>query len=71
MTTLDARTLRCPLPVLRLAAAARQQAPGSRITVLATDPVARIDLPSYARAQGWSILAEQLDGEDYQLTIQL
>ena len=36
----DARGLRCPLPVIRLAAAARDAAAGTVVTVLATDPAA-------------------------------
>ena len=45
----DARGLRCPLPVIRLAAAARGAAPGTVITVLATDPAARHDVPAWCR----------------------
>jgi tRNA 2-thiouridine synthesizing protein A len=45
----DARGLRCPLPVIRLAAAARGAAAGTRIIVLATDPAARHDVPAWCR----------------------
>jgi len=45
----DARGLRCPLPVIRLAEAARDAAPGTRITVLASDPAARHDIPAWCR----------------------
>ena len=45
----DARGLRCPLPVIRLAATAQEAAAGTVITVLATDPAARHDIPAWCR----------------------
>lgn len=45
----DARELRCPLPVIRLAAAAQEVVAGTVITVLATDPAARHDIPAWCR----------------------
>ncbi|ROS73026.1 sulfurtransferase TusA family protein [Cellulomonas sp. PhB143] len=50
--TVDARGLRCPLPVVRLAAAARERPDGSLLRVLATDPAARHDVPAWARMRG-------------------
>ncbi len=41
----DARGHRCPTPSLKLQKAVRSAAPGVRITLLATDPMARIDVP--------------------------
>jgi tRNA 2-thiouridine synthesizing protein A len=48
----DARGLRCPLPVIRLAAAALDAPVDSRITVLASDPAARHDIPAWCRMRG-------------------
>jgi tRNA 2-thiouridine synthesizing protein A len=45
----DARGLRCPLPVIRLATAARDAPAGARIIVLASDPAARYDIPAWCR----------------------
>ena len=45
----DARGLRCPLPVIRLAEAARDAAAGTLIVVLAGDPAARHDIPAWCR----------------------
>jgi tRNA 2-thiouridine synthesizing protein A len=45
----DARGLRCPLPVIRLAEAARDAAAGTVIVVLAGDPAARHDIPAWCR----------------------
>lgn len=41
----DARGHRCPTPSLRLQKAMREAAPGTTIVLLATDPMARIDVP--------------------------
>ena len=48
----DARGLRCPLPVIRLAEAARDAPSGTEIVVLATDPAARYDIPAWCRMRG-------------------
>lgn len=51
----DARGMRCPLPVLRLQRAAAMLPPASRITLVADDPAARADVPAYAAQRGWAI----------------
>ena len=54
MTTelIDARGLKCPLPVLKLEKAIGRGKPGSMLTVLATDPMAKVDIPLYCRQNG-------------------
>lgn len=42
---IDARGHRCPVPSLRLRKALEGAGPGLRMTLLATDPMARIDVP--------------------------
>lgn len=49
---LDARGLKCPLPVLRTEKRLAAMPSGSVLRVLATDPVARIDIPLYCRQHG-------------------
>lgn len=49
---LDLRGLKCPLPVLRAEKRLAELPPGAQLTVLATDPVARIDIPLYCRQHG-------------------
>ena len=51
----DARGLRCPLPVVRLAAVARSVSPGSLVTVRWTDPAARHDVAAWARMRGHAV----------------
>ena len=49
----DARGLRCPWPVLRLARAMREGADG--VTILADDPAAPAEIEAIAAANGWSL----------------
>lgn len=49
---LDLRGLKCPLPVLRAEKRLAQLPVGARLALLATDPVARIDIPLYCRQHG-------------------
>lgn len=45
MIVVDARGHRCPVPSLRLRKAMQGLPPGSSLTLLATDAMARIDVP--------------------------
>jgi tRNA 2-thiouridine synthesizing protein A len=49
---LDARGLKCPLPVLKTEKRLAQLKPGARLTVLATDPIAKIDIPLFCTQHG-------------------
>ncbi|PWG18156.1 sulfurtransferase TusA family protein [Salibaculum griseiflavum] len=64
--TLDARGLKCPLPVLRAGKFLREMAPGDRLRVLADDPVAVIDIPHFCHEAGHDLL-EQSEASDHQL----
>ncbi len=60
---IDARGLRCPIPVIRLAQHAVQLDSGARITVLTTDPAAKIDIPAWTRMRRHALVEqEELDG---------
>jgi tRNA 2-thiouridine synthesizing protein A len=48
----DCRGLKCPLPVLKTEKRLGQVKPGTRMTVLATDPIARIDIPLFCVQNG-------------------
>lgn len=52
---IDARGLRCPLPVLRL----RKLTEGrtGRVELLTDDPAAEADVPAFARERGWQVAA--------------
>ena len=49
---LDARGLKCPLPVLKMEKRLAQVPAGYRLLVLATDPMAKIDIPLHCKQQG-------------------
>ena len=50
----DARGMRCPLPVLRLARALREHPEAAAFHVVADDPAAARDVPAFAAEQGLS-----------------
>ena len=52
----DARGVRCPVPVIRLGAAIRDLAPGSLVRLLATDPAARSDVAAFCRMRGHELV---------------
>ncbi len=52
LDTVDARGLRCPWPVLRLARALRT---ADAVTILADDPAAPGEIAAFAAARGWAI----------------
>jgi tRNA 2-thiouridine synthesizing protein A len=59
---IDARGLRCPLPVLKLEKALAGAKPGTATIVLATDPMAKIDVPLHCRQNGHSCAVTEADG---------
>lgn len=68
----DARGKPCPVPIIMLAKAARDLAPGSELTVLATDAAARYDVPAWARMTGNEFVGEsKTDGGAIALTVRL
>ncbi|GAA0396921.1 sulfurtransferase TusA family protein [Brevundimonas terrae] len=52
----DARGHRCPVPSLRLRKAMQGQAAGQVIVLLATDPMARIDVPFLMQETGGRVI---------------
>lgn len=52
----DARGHHCPVPTLKLRKALEAAAPGAELVLLATDPMARIDVPHFAGQVGASVL---------------
>lgn len=59
----DARGHRCPVPTLRLRRALQGRPAGARLTLLATDPMARIDAPFLMEQLGGRVIGiEDADG---------
>ena len=54
---IDARGHRCPTPSLRLQKAMREAGPRARLTLLASDPMARIDVPHLMAGIGGRVVS--------------
>jgi tRNA 2-thiouridine synthesizing protein A len=54
---IDTSGLACPLPVLKARKALIAMAPGERLAVRATDPLAVIDIPQFCNEAGHRLLA--------------
>lgn len=50
--TIDARGLKCPLPVLKMEKRLAALPAGAQLIVLATDPMAKVDIPLHCRQHG-------------------
>ncbi|MFD1796676.1 sulfurtransferase TusA family protein [Paracoccus aurantiacus] len=57
MTEIDARGMLCPLPVLRLRKVLMSQPVGSRVTLIATDRMAAVDVPHFCAEGGHALLS--------------
>lgn len=53
---IDARGLRCPMPTLKLGKALRQAEAGTEVSLLADDPLARLDVPHFCNEAGAELL---------------
>lgn len=61
--TLDLTGLLCPLPVLKARKALLAMQAGEVLRVLASDPMAAIDIPHFCQEQGHTLLCQsQADG---------
>jgi tRNA 2-thiouridine synthesizing protein A len=66
---IDARGLRCPLPVLQTERRLATLSPGATIVVLATDPIARIDIPLFCTQNGHACdIATEGDVQKFTIT---
>ena len=57
----DTRGTRCPVPVIRLARAARGLPPGASVVLLADDVAAWSDVPAWARMKGHAVSLHEED----------
>lgn len=62
---LDLRGLKCPLPALHTRRALERAAPGARIEVTCTDPMAVIDIPHMVRETGHVLEAQEARDAGY------
>lgn len=66
---LDLRGLNCPMPVLKTTKALRTMAPGARLVVLASDPLAALDIPHFCQENGHVLEASERAGAVLRFTI--
>ncbi|MBI2397019.1 MAG: sulfurtransferase TusA family protein [Xanthomonadales bacterium] len=66
----DARGLACPHPVLAARARLRSLAPGERIVLLATDPLASVDVRAFCLRAGHGFVEEQRCGDHLRFTLE-
>ena len=68
--SLDARGLRCPLPLVKARNEIELVEPGELLEVLATDPGADHDLRAWCRRAGHALVAsEELEGPVYRFLV--
>ncbi len=67
--TLDARGLKCPLPVLRARKAIRGIGKGEELEVLATDPGAVKDFQAFSDATGHELIDSSQNGNEFRFRI--
>lgn len=65
----DARGHRCPTPSLRLMKAMAGGREGQRFTLLATDPMARIDVPFLMGQKGGVVVGIETRGDTLEITV--
>ncbi len=61
---LDARGLKCPLPVLKARRALKEVQPGGLLRVLATDPGAVKDFAHFCETTGCTLVETKREGEE-------
>lgn len=59
----DLAGLLCPQVVLELKRHIDSCPPGTRLDVISTDPLSRIDIPLFLRKAGHELISERADGE--------
>lgn len=69
VTTVDARGQSCPGPLVTLHKALRETRRGDLLELLATDPGARSDVPSWAKLSGNALVATTEAGGVYRFVI--
>lgn len=68
-TTLDARHLNCPLPILRTRKALNDLASGDTLEVLATDPGSMKDIDSFCKQTGHTLVSTDEQQGQYTFVI--
>ncbi|MDH3581113.1 MAG: sulfurtransferase TusA family protein [Hyphomicrobiales bacterium] len=68
-TTLDAKGLNCPLPIIKAKAAIKEVPSGGTLEVLATDPGSVADFEAFCRATGHGLVESGEENGVYRFVI--
>jgi tRNA 2-thiouridine synthesizing protein A len=68
-TTVDARGLSCPLPIVKTALAIRTLTSGQLIEVLATDPGSTKDFTAWSKTTGHELVESSVDGKVFRYVV--
>lgn len=68
-TTVDAKGLSCPMPIVKTAQAVKTVPAGELIEVLATDPGSVKDFAAWTRSTGNTMVEQSEDGGVYRFLI--
>jgi len=68
-TTVDAKGLSCPMPIVRTAQTVKTLPSGALIEVLATDPGSVKDFAAWSRSTGNVLVEQSVDGPVYRFVI--
>lgn len=67
---IDVRGLKCPLPVLKAAKRMSALPAGTRVLVIATDPMAAIDVPHFCNENGHRLIAQAREADEMRFEIE-
>jgi tRNA 2-thiouridine synthesizing protein A len=67
---IDARGHKCPVPSLKLRKAMEGQGPGVRLCLLASDPMARIDVPYLMQDLGGQVVEIETVSDGLRITVE-
>jgi tRNA 2-thiouridine synthesizing protein A len=67
---IDVRGLKCPLPVLKAAKRMAALPAGTRVLILATDPMAAIDVPHFCNENGHRLIAQGREADEMRFEIE-
>lgn len=70
ITTLDARGLNCPLPILKAKQALSRMEGGDRLEVMTTDPGSVEDFEAFCRTTGNALVDQGQSGEVFTYMIE-
>ena len=70
-TSLDARNLLCPMPVIRTQDAVSGLQPGDTLRIVCTDPGVLHDIPAWCRVHGHEVCDIDRQADEISITIRV